>query len=52
MGLWFVGGTWLLSGGTDVSRWHDVIVGAAIILTSLRRGRVGRQFAGWNRWLM
>jgi hypothetical protein len=52
IGLWFIGGTWLLSGGTDGSRWHDVMVGAAIVATSLRRGHVGRQFADWNRWLI
>ena len=51
-GLWLIAAPWLLSGDTDASRWNDVIVGAAVILLSLRRGRIREQFGGWNRYLV
>jgi hypothetical protein len=50
--LAFVAGTWFLTGGTDLSRGHDVVVGLAIFATSLRRGRITRTFGGWTRWLI
>ncbi len=52
MGLWLVAAPWLLAGDTAASRWNDVIVGGALIVLSLRRGRIDERFGGWNRYLV
>jgi len=52
IGLWLLAAPWLLSGDTDVSRWNNVIIGAALILLSVRRGQVKAAFGGWNRFLI
>jgi hypothetical protein len=38
-------------GDTDLSRWNDVIAGAAIVAITLRRGAIKERFGGWNRYL-
>jgi uncharacterized membrane protein len=52
MGLWVAAAPWLVSGGSDLSRWADVSVGVLLIMLSIRRGRIDEQFGGWNRWLI
>jgi hypothetical protein len=52
MGMWIAVAPWLLSGTTDLSRWADLIVGALLIVLSLRRGRIEEQFGSWNRYLI
>jgi SPW repeat-containing protein len=52
MGLWLAGAAWQLSGATDVSRWSELIIGAALIVLSLPRGRIGQRFGSWNRYLI
>jgi uncharacterized membrane protein len=52
MGLWVAGAPWLLSGGTDLSRWTDLLVGALLVVLSVRRGRIDEQFGSWNRYLI
>jgi hypothetical protein len=52
IGLWIVAAPWLLAGHTGASHWNDVLIGAAVIALSLRRGRVGERFGGWNRYLV
>jgi uncharacterized membrane protein len=52
MGLWLMAAPWLLSGVTDLSRANDMFAGVLLIALSLRRGRIGERFAGWNRYLM
>jgi uncharacterized membrane protein len=51
MGLWIVGAPWLLTGDTPLSLWNDVVVGVALMVLSIRRGRIEDQFGGWNRYL-
>jgi uncharacterized membrane protein len=51
-GLWVAASPWLLSGATDTSRWADLLVGALLIVLSIRRGHVEEEFGGWNRFLI
>jgi len=52
LGVWIAGAPWLLSGTTDLSRWADVSIGAALIALSIRRGRIDERLGGWNRVLV
>jgi hypothetical protein len=51
-GFWIVVAPWLLSGGTEVSRWSDLAAGVLIIALSLRRGRINERFGSWNQRLI
>jgi hypothetical protein len=51
MGIGVAAAPWILAGDTDLSRWNDLIVGLAVVVLSLRRGRIDERFAGWNRYL-
>lgn len=51
MGLVILGAPWILAGDTTASRWNDVIVGVALMVLSLPRGRIEERFGGWNRYL-
>jgi len=48
-GAWMIAASWLLGGATSFSRWSDVIVGALLVLLSLRRGPVGEQYGTAQR---
>jgi hypothetical protein len=52
LGLWLIAAPWLLSGDTSGSRWNDVVVGAAMVVLSFRRGHIEERFGGWNRYLV
>jgi hypothetical protein len=52
MGLWIAAAPWVLSGYTSESQWHNLFVGIALILLSLRRGRIEERFGSWNRYLL
>lgn len=52
IGLWLMASPWVLAGHTDMSRWNDVIMGVALVLLSIRRGRIVSKFDGWNRFLV
>ena len=47
-GAWIVLAAWLLSGAATLGRWNDVIVGVALILLSLPRGRVKDRYGSWT----
>jgi hypothetical protein len=51
MGLWIVAAPWLLTGQTALSAWNGMVVGTALAVLSIRRGRIEDQFGGWNRYL-
>jgi hypothetical protein len=52
LGAWLIAAPWLLAGDTLVSRWNDVSIGVAVIVLSLRRGRIDERFGTWNRYLV
>jgi uncharacterized membrane protein len=52
MGLWIAAAPWLLSGATGLSRGVDLVIGALLIVLSIRRGRIDEQFGSWNRYLI
>lgn len=51
LGLWLLVAPHVLAGGTTTSSWNDMAVGAAVILLSLRRGRIAEQYGAWSRWI-
>jgi hypothetical protein len=50
-GAWVIAAPWILGGATPASRWSDAIVGALVILLSLRRGPVGERYGSWERFI-
>lgn len=51
-GAWFIVSPWLLSGATTASTVSDIVVGAALILLSIRRGPVRESYGSWNRYIV
>jgi hypothetical protein len=51
-GIWIALSPWVLSGGTEISRWIDVLIGMLVVVLSIRRGRIEEHFGGWNRYLI
>lgn len=41
----------LLDGTTVSAMWNDVVVGALVILLSLRRGRIGARYGAFERFI-
>ena len=52
LGAWLLVAPWVLSGVSPEAQWNDVIVGAAVILLSIRRGRIEERFGSWDRYLV
>jgi uncharacterized membrane protein len=50
-GAWVIAAPWILGGATPASRWSGAIVGALVILLSLRRGPVGERYGSWERFI-
>ena len=50
-GAWLLAAPWFLSGANTFSRWNTLAVGVAVILLSLRRGRVDGRFGSWDRYV-
>jgi len=51
-GVWIVVAPWLLTGAATGARWNDVIVGLALILLSLPRGRVRERYGNWQPYVI
>jgi uncharacterized membrane protein len=51
-GLWIAVAPWLLSGFTSGAKWNGIVVGAALILLSLSRGKVKERYGTWNRYIV
>jgi uncharacterized membrane protein len=51
-GVWVAVAPWLLTGGSDLSRWVDTLAGVLIVALSVRRGHIEEHFGGWNRYLL
>ena len=52
IGTWLLAAPWLLSGTNPAGLWNDLTVGVAVILLSLRRGRMHGRFGGWDRFVV
>jgi uncharacterized membrane protein len=52
LGIWLLIAPWVLSGVTSSNQWNDMAVGAAVIVLSLRRGKVKQRFGGWDRYVI
>ena len=48
LGAWIIASPWLVGGTTPASRWNDVIIGALVIVLSMRRGPVGERYGTWQ----
>lgn len=51
-GVWLLLAPLLVTGGGAVGAWSDAAVGVALIILSLRRGRINERFGRWNRVLV
>lgn len=49
LGAWLIAAPWLLSGGNTAALWNNVVVGAAVIVLTFRRGPVTERFGAWDR---
>jgi uncharacterized membrane protein len=47
IGVALLAAPWLVAGYTEASRWNGIIVGLALILLSLPRGRIEERFGTW-----
>jgi uncharacterized membrane protein len=52
IGIWLLAAPWVLGGGNVPGSWNDVAVGAAVILLSLRRGRIHSRLGPWDRFVV
>jgi uncharacterized membrane protein len=51
IGVWLLAAPWILSGGNSAGMANNLAVGFAVILLSLRRGRVESRFGAWDRYV-
>ena len=52
LGVWLLGRAVGPVRRSPSARWNDMAVGAAVILLSLRRGRVEERFGSWDRYVV
>jgi hypothetical protein len=52
LGAWLIVAPWLFAGGTATSTWNEMVVGVALLLLSLPRGKVTAKFGGWDRYIV
>lgn len=52
LGAWLLVAPWIFSGGSTSAQWNDMAIGTAVILLSLRRGRVEGRFGSWDRYVV
>lgn len=56
LGIWLMAAPWFLSGATTASRWNGVVMGLALVLLSIPRGRVRDHYGtydpavDWRPW--
>lgn len=46
---WLILGSWILEGATTELLWNNTILGVAISILSLRKGRIGQSYGGWSK---
>lgn len=50
-GAWIIIAPWLLSGSVATAEWSNLLVGVALILLSLPRGRVRGRYGSWQAYI-
>lgn len=52
-GLWLIVAPWLLEGATTLASWAGVVIGIALIILSLPRGKRSQEHYGsWDRYVV
>jgi hypothetical protein len=52
-GLWLVIAPWIWNGASNTASWMEVIIGVAVILLSLPRGkRSNEHYGSWDRYIL
>ena len=51
-GLWLAMAPWVLNNDNVSSQWNEVAIGIAIVVLSLRRGRITERYGGWERYIV
>ncbi len=52
-GLWLIAAPWLMSGANSIAAWASVVVGVAMIVLSLPRGRRSDEHYGsWDKYVV
>jgi hypothetical protein len=51
LGGWIALAPWVLAGASPAARWHDLAVGALLVLLSLPRGRVQERYGNWDHYI-
>lgn len=51
LGGWIALAPWVLAGAPPAARWHDLAVGALLLLLSLPRGRVRERYGSWDHYI-
>jgi hypothetical protein len=51
-GMWLAIGPWFLTHAMPLGCWNDLGVGVALLLLSLRRGKVNERFGSWDRYVV
>ena len=51
LGAWLLAAPWLLAGFTPAARWNDMLLGVALMLLTIPRGKISERFGGWDSWV-
>jgi len=49
LGAWVMASPWLLPGATAAAAWNGAVVGVLVVVLSIRRGRIGERYGGFER---
>ena len=52
LGAWIALAPWVLAGAPAGVRWHDLVIGALVILLSFPRGPVRERYGSWRRYVV
>ena len=52
LGSWLLIAPWILSGATTPFMWNNSLIGIAVILLSLSKGKITQRFGGWSKHII
>jgi hypothetical protein len=50
-GAWLVVAPWILGGAAAGAHWNGLLVGLAVMISSLPRGPIRERYGGWDRYI-